>query len=62
MINDNEGIEVCLGSDAKGCGNVLHMNRFTQPYIPVYDEAAEELFSIQSQFVRQCKDGCKIFE
>ena len=33
MINDNEGIEVCLGGDRKGCANVLYMNCFTQPYI-----------------------------
>ena len=25
MINDNEGIEVCLGRYRKGCGNVLYM-------------------------------------
>ena len=35
------------------------MNRFTQPNIPVYDEIAENLFSVQSQFVSQYKDGWK---
>ena len=62
MVNDNEGIEVCLGSDNKGCGNVLYMNRFTQPYINTFEEVAEELFSVQSQFVSQYKDGCKKFK
>jgi len=62
MINENEGMEVCLGYDAKGCGNVLFMNRFTQPYTPLYDEVAEELFSAQSEFVSQYKHGCKKFK
>ena len=44
MINDNEGIEVCLGGDINGCGNVLCMNRFTQPYKGTYDEVTKEFF------------------
>ena len=59
MINDNEGIEVCLWGDRKGCGNVLYMNRFTQLYVSTYYEVAEDLFSVQSHFVSQYKDGCK---
>ena len=35
IVNKNEGMEVCLGPDGKGCGHVLHTNRFTPCYVPV---------------------------
>ena len=62
IVNENEGMEVCLGPDGQGCGHVLYTNRFTPCYLPVYDDVAEEMFSVQAAFPSQYKYGCKKFK
>ena len=37
----------------------MHIKHFTQLYASMYDEVAEVLFSVQSQFASQAKHGWK---
>ena len=62
LVNENEGMQVCLGQDGNGCGHVLYTNRFTTCYAPMYDDVVEELFSVQADFPSQYKYGCKKYK
>ena len=61
-MNENEGMQACLGQDGNGCGYILYANRFTTCYAPMYDDVVEELFSVQADFPSQYKYGCKKYK
>jgi hypothetical protein len=51
VLDDNQGMMICLGRDGHGCGNVLVENMMKEPYHHLnLEENPFEMFSPQAQF------------